>query len=123
MLEFLAHVRTRPASRGRGGPGSRCRAAAVARLVTGDIEQFYAHMAGSAKTTRPPPWGRARLARAGTRSTKGSTGAASFPVADRPPLEGQGHQRGYAMAQIMGRRLLGTSTAEGGNGGEQAMRG
>ena len=45
MLEFLTRLRTRPSARGRRA-GKPLSDAAVARTA-GDIEQFYAHMAGS----------------------------------------------------------------------------
>ncbi len=118
MLEFLAHVRTRPASRGRRA-GKPLSAAAVARL-TGDIEQFYAHMADSkddaAAALGEPGW----LALGPEH--EGFYRRGELPVADRPPLEGQVISAD-AMTQIMsGAGLLGAPAADGGYGDEQAMR-
>jgi integrase len=118
MLEFLTRLRTRPSIRGRRA-GQPLSAAAVARTA-GDIEQFYAHMAGSkddaAAALGEPGW----LALGPEHH--GFYRRRELPVADRPPLEGQVISAA-AMTQIMaGIALLGTPAADGGYGDEQAMR-
>jgi integrase len=118
LLEFLARMRTRPASRGRRA-GQPLSAAAVARLA-GDIEQFYAHMADSkddaAAALAEPGW----LALGPEHHRFYRRG--ELPAADRPPLEGQVISA-EAMTQIMaGTGMLGEPAGDGGYGDEQAMR-
>src|SRR3989475_2808289 len=118
MLEFLVHVRTRPASRGRRA-GKPLSDAAAARMA-GDIEQFYAHMADSKDDAA------AALGEPGWLTLGPEHGGfyrrGELPVADRPPLEGQVISADV-MTQIMaGADLLGAPAADGGYGNEQAMR-
>jgi len=118
MLEFLTRLRTRPSARGRRA-GKPLSDAAVARTA-GDIEQFYAHMAGSkddaAAALGEPGWLALGPEHYGFYRRR------ELPVPDRPPLEGQVISAA-AMTQIMaGIALLGASAADDGYGDEQAMR-
>ena len=118
MLEFLARVRSRPASRGRRA-GKPLTASAVASLA-GEIEQFYMHMTGSkddaAAALDDPRW----LALGPEHH--GFYRRGELPVPGRPPLEGQ-VIGADAMTQIMaGAGLLGALAADEGYGDEQAMR-
>jgi hypothetical protein len=118
MVGFLAHVRTRPATRGRRA-GQPLSAAGVARMVS-DIEQFYAHMAENkdhaAAALVEPGW----LALGPEHH--GFYRRRELPVPDRPPLEGE-FISAAAMTQIMaGIAVLGDPAADGGYGDEQAMR-
>jgi len=118
MLEFLARVRSRPASRGRRA-GKPLTASAVASLA-GEIEQFYMHMIGS-KDDAAAALGDPRWLALGPEH-HGFYRRGELPVPDRPPLEGQVISAD-SMTQIMaGAGLLGAPSAGEGYGDEQAMR-
>ena len=118
MLEFLSHLRTRKASRGRRA-GQPLSAASIQRLA-GDVEQFYAFMAASSDAAA------AALAEPGWLALgpehDGFYRRGELPAARRPALELQVIDAG-AMTQIMaGIGLLAAPAADGGYADEQAMR-
>lgn len=118
MLDFLGHLRTRPAVHG-ARTGQPLAPASVQRTV-GDIEAFYAFMTenkdAAVAALDEKGWYRlgpqhARFYRRG-----------ELPGKQAPRVEGQIIDAG-AMSQVMaGLGLLGSPVGDGGFGDEQAMR-
>jgi integrase len=118
MLDFLGHLRSRPATRGRRA-GQRLSPASVQRLAS-DVEQFYLFMAdntdAAAAALAEPGWLRLGAEHAGFYRR------GELPGKQPPRIEGQVIDDD-AMTQIMGGlHLLGAAVERGGFGDEQAMR-
>lgn len=118
MLEFLGHLRAKPATRGRRA-GQRLSPASVQHLAS-DVEQFYVFMSdnkdAAATALAEPGWLRLGPQHAGFYRR------GELPGKQQPRLEGQVIDTD-AMTQIMaGLELLGAGAADGGFGDEQAMR-
>ena len=118
MLEFLGHLRTRQATRGRRA-GQRLSLASVQRFAS-DVEQFYVFMTDN-KQAASAALGEPGWLRLGPQHA-GFYRRGELPGKQLPRLEGQVIDQD-AMTKIMaGLDLLGAPVEYGGFGDEQAMR-